>query len=206
MMTDWQMLDAIGSFGALVFSVVVSAASVTGWLLTRRELLRERKSRSRVDERAQASQVVAWVERRASTASGYPQASIVVSNASDLPVFNIDATVRWTLKGADIRSEDTFSFRLSVLGIATSASGLDRFARDILPPHSSQEWPLETRKLKGVADGSTAAVALTFEDVQQRRWRRDYGGGLQPELAKSVGGKGLGRGRGVLIGHETSDV
>lgn len=161
-MTDrWVALDAIGSFGALVFSVLTALVAVIGWIRTRSQLNEEREQVARERRRAQASRVVGWIETRSVEESwSLPsskertrtlrRAHVVIRNGSDLPVFDVEVTVD------EVERKPVGSLQL-------------------VPPESEREVRLHPSDYRM---GDPITMSFTFRDAQERAWARGRDGRL----------------------------
>lgn len=161
-MTDrWVALDAIGSFGALVFSVLTALVAVIGWLRTRSTLNEEREQLAHEHRRAQASRVVGWIETRPvdeswEVGNGKQRvrtlkfAHVVIRNGSDLPIFDVEVTV-----------DEVARKPVSTL--------------QTVPPGGERAVRLSRRDYKM---GDPITMSFTFRDAQERAWVRRPDGRL----------------------------
>jgi hypothetical protein len=146
--------------------VLTSIVAVIGWMVTRRTLGHERRERADQAERAQASRVVAWtdsrlVETRFSyagerpdkvTSHRYPH--VVVTNTSDLPVFDVEVTIAELPR----RPHATFPVVPPLGERAAVVSPADGYL------------------------GGPITVSFAFRDADERVWRRGSDGRLEPGL------------------------
>lgn len=170
-MTPWPVLDAIGSFGALVFAVAVAVWSEVGRRKAAAELkeTRERQEKTQrahdaAARRSQAELVIAWFEHRVVDRRATLDGSDIVAtrpfvfmvNNSEMPIFDVHIVAVATVSNAQIEAERT--------PVVPAGTGVHKY-------------PVPESHAPTVDD--EMAVVMTFRDLAGVRWERTQDGALR---------------------------